>query len=217
VAALVVVVLAAGGGAYALISSGPSGHPAAGPSARPSSGAVSQAAVAAASTTAIASTAASVAPTQTPTPSPSPTPTATPSPSPTASGTVAVAASVAANPAAPQVTALLNRYFNAINTRNYAEYSSVLNAQMQAENPPASFASGYATTKDTAETVTAISSTGGGDLTVTVSFTSQQSPADSIDDSPCNNWLLNLYLVPQGNGYVISPHPPGYQPTHSDC
>jgi hypothetical protein len=130
---------------------------------------------------------------------------------------VQVAVGAAASPAAPQVTALLNRYFNAINTRNYAAYSSLLDAQMRADNSAASFAAGYATTKDSAETLTSISSTGGGDLAATISFTSQQSPAKSIDHSPCNNWLLTLYLVPQDNSYVIAPAPSGYQPTYSDC
>jgi len=192
VAVVVVVVLAAGGGAFALVSSSPSGHPAAGPSARPATAAPSRVAT----TTAPAT----------------PTPSAAVSP-----GTVVVAAGAAANPAAPQVTALLNQYFNAINTRNYAEYSSLLDAQMRAADNPASFAAGYMTTKDTAETLTSISSTGGGNLAATVSFTSQQSPADSIDQSPCNDWLLTLYLVPQGSGYVITAAPSGYQPTYSDC
>lgn len=127
-----------------------------------------------------------------------------------------VAPGVASNPAAPKVEALLNRYFGAINTRNYTEYSSVLDAQMRANNPSSSFYSGYATTKDSAETLTSISSTGGG-LAATVSFTSHQSPADSVDNSPCNDWQLTLYLVPQGNGYVITTPPSGYQPTYSDC
>jgi hypothetical protein len=145
-------------------------------------------------------------------------PSSTSSPSPAESpGTVTVAAGAAADPAAPQVTALLTRYFNAINTRNYAEFSSVLDAQMRADNSPASFAAGYATTTDTAETLTSISGSGNGDLAATVSFTSHQSPADSVDRSPCNDWLLTLYLAPQGNGYVITPAPPGYQPTYSDC
>lgn len=196
IAAAVVVVLAAGGAAFAVVSSRGSGHTSAGPLAHPTAGAASRVAA----TTAPA----------TPTPTPSPTPTASP-------GTVQVAAGVAASSAAPQVTALLNRYFNAINTRNYAEYSSLLDAQMQADDSAASFAAGYATTEDSAETLTSITSTGSGGLAATVSFTSQQSPADSIDNSPCNDWLLTLYLVPQGNGYVITPAPSGYQPTYSDC
>jgi hypothetical protein len=130
---------------------------------------------------------------------------------------VQVAAGAAASPAAAQVTALLNQYFNAINTRNYAEYSSLLNPQMRADNSAASFAAGYATTKDSAETLTSISSTGGGGLAAAVSFTSQQSPAQSVDDSPCNDWQLTLYLVPQGSGYAIAPAPSGYQPSYSDC
>jgi hypothetical protein len=212
VVAVIVAVLAAGGGAFAVVSSTGSGHPAAAAAARRTSGAPSHVAATTAPATPSASAAPSAIATATPTPSPTLSPSPTQSP-----GAVTVAAGAAANPAAPQVTALLDRYFNAINTRNYAEYSSVLDAQMRADNPAASFAAGYATTTDSAETLTSISSSGSGDLAATVSFTSHQSPADSVDQSPCNDWLLTLYLVPQGNGYVIAPAPSGYQPTYSDC
>ena len=45
-------------------------------------------------------------------------------------------------------------------------------------------------------TLTSLTPTGGGDLTATVTFTSRQSPSDSVDNSSCNDWTLNLYLVP---------------------
>ena len=54
-------------------------------------------------------------------------------------------------------------------------------------------------------------------LTATVTFTSRQSPADSVDHSACNAWTLNLYLVPSGAGYLITPAPPGYEPSYTDC
>jgi hypothetical protein len=218
VVAVVVIVLAAGGGAFAVVSLTGSGHPATAAAARHTGRTPSgiAATTAPATPSALATPSASAAPSATATATP--TPSSTLPPSPTESpGAVTVAAGAAANPAAPQVTALLNRYFNAINTRNYAEYSSVLNAQMRADNPAASFASGYATTTDSAETLTSITSSGGGDLVATVSFTSHQSPADSVDQSPCNDWQLALYLVPQDNGYVIAPAPSGYHPTYSDC
>lgn len=212
VVAVVVAGLAAGGGAFAVVSATASGHPAPALAARPAGRATSRAAP----TTTPATPFASAAPSATAAATPTPSPTVSPSPA-ESSGTVQVAAGAAANPAAPQVIALLNQYFDAINTRNYAEYNSLLDAQLQAGNTPASFAAGYATTTDSAETLTSISGSFGGNLAVTVSFTSQQSPADSVDNSPCNDWLLTLYLVPQGNGYVITPAPAGYQPSYSDC
>ena len=61
-------------------------------------------------------------------------------------------------------------------------------------------------------TLTRLASNGGGGLIATVTFTSHQSPAQSVDHSACNAWTLNLYLVPQGTGYLIGPAPSGYQP-----
>ena len=128
-----------------------------------------------------------------------------------------VAAGAASNPAAPQVEAFLNRYFSSINTRNYSEYNSLLDAQKQQADSQSTFDSGYATTKDTNEVLTGITDTGGGSLTANVSFTSQQSPADSIDQSACNDWQISLYLVPQGGSYVQTATPAGYTASYTDC
>jgi hypothetical protein len=130
---------------------------------------------------------------------------------------VRVAAGVAANPDEPQVDAYLNRYFNAINTRNYSEYNSLLDAQKQQADSQSGFDSGFATTKDSNEVLTGIENTGGGTLTANVSFTSRQSPADSIDQSACNDWQLSVFLVAQGSGYVMTAAPAGYQASYTDC
>jgi hypothetical protein len=50
-----------------------------------------------------------------------------------------------------------------------------------------------------------------------VSFTSRQSPADSIDQSACNDWQLSLFLVPQGGGYVETAAPSSYHAVYTDC
>jgi hypothetical protein len=204
----ILVALAAGGGAYALVSRSP-GHATAPPPGRP---AVTVPASAAASIVPSSSS-----PTASASASPSTSPSASATPSPTQTGTVRAAPGVAGNSAEPQVDAYLNRYFNSINTRNYSEYNSLLDAQKQQADSQSSFDSGFATTKDSNEVLTAIVGTGGGSLTANVTFTSRQSPADSIDQNACNNWQLSLYLVPQGNGYVMTAAPAGYQATYTDC
>ena len=130
---------------------------------------------------------------------------------------MAVAPAAATNAAAPQVQTLLEHYFAAINAHNYAAYSSLLDAQMRGQNSQSHFDSGYATTHDSAETLTSISGTSGGSLAATVSFTSHQSPADSINNSSCTAWTITLYLEPQGSGYLIGAPPSGYEPSHQDC
>ena len=198
IALVVVLVLAVGGGAFALVSALTSHKTTAQPPSQPTSGAPS-----------------SGGGSQTPTPSASASASA--SPSAPADTAVAVAPAAASNAAAPQVQGLLEHYFAAINAHDYAAYSSLLDAQMRGENSQSHFDSGYATTHDSAETLTSITGTSGV-LAATVSFTSHQSPADSINNSSCTAWTITLYLEPQsGGGYLIGAPPAGYQPTHQDC
>jgi hypothetical protein len=150
-------------------------------------------------------------------PGTSPTVTATGSASPSPS-LVRVAQGVGSNPATPQVETVLTHYFQGINTHSYAEYSSALDAQEQAKQPQSTFDSGYSTTTDSGMTLTSLTSTSGGGLAATVTFTSHQSASASVDKkSTCNHWTLTLYLVPQGTGYLKGAAPSGYQPTYSDC
>ena len=200
---VILVVLGAGGGAYALTRS--HGRPAAQPSSTPT--VTAQASSAPSSVQAPASPTASASATPTTSLSVSVTP------SPTRTGTVQVAPGVAGNPAEPRVEAYLNRYFSSINTRNYGEYNSLLDAQEQQADTESTFDSGYATTKDSNEVLTGIADAGGGNLTANVSFTSHQSPADSVDKSACNNWQISYNLMPRGNSYVMA----AAQSSYTDC
>ncbi|HEY1823417.1 MAG TPA: hypothetical protein VGG83_26110 [Trebonia sp.] len=201
------MVLAAGGGVYTLVSRS-HGHATAQPPSTP---------VATVGAGTAPAGQASASPTEFASASPSASPSASATPTPTQTGTVRVAPGVAGNPAEPQVEAYLNRYFNSINTRNYSEYNSLLDAQKQQADSRANFDSGFGTTKDSNEVLTGIEDTGSGNLTANVSFTSHQSPAESVDDSACNNWQLSLFLAPQGNSYVMTTTPTGYQVAYTDC
>lgn len=192
VAVVIVAMLAVGGGVFALVWSltgRPGAASAAGQGTSPASPGV-------AATTAQAS----------------PTASATP-----AASTVGISSAAAASPDAAQVQELTDRYFTAINAHDYSAYSSLLDARMRQQNPQSTFSSGYATTQDSAETLTAISSAGSGKLAATVSFTSHQSPAKSANDSACTKWLITLYLLPDGNGYLITAAPPGYRASYQSC
>jgi hypothetical protein len=189
VLAAAVIVLGAAGGAYAVAASHGHGK-AAGQPTETASIAASQAA---------APTSAAPA-------------TSAPAPPTASSGTtVAVASGAANNPAATQVTALVNGYFTAINQHDYSAYASLLDQQARQQNPESTFDSGYATTTDSAETLTSISDTGAGGLAASLTFTSRQSPADSPDDSSCDQWSITLFLVPNGTGYLIGTPPSSYQ------
>lgn len=205
---VIVALLAVGGGAFFLVSrlTGHSSHASGSPGSSapahtPSSGGATAPTSPAGSTSAAS-------------------PSAKPTVSPTGSaggGTVALSPSAAANPAAAKVRTYLERYFAAINNHDYQAYSSLLDAQLRAKNSQASFDSGYATTQDSAEALDSISDISGGGEAATVSFTSRQSPSSSIDNSPCNNWTITLYLQPHGSSYLDSVPPSSYQPTYTDC
>lgn len=199
----VIVVLAAGGGAYALATT-LGKHSTAQPPAQPTAGGSTSAG---GSPTAGASQQAS-------------SPAASASPSPTPSPTlslVSISPDVPASAAQPQVETLLSHYFHGVNSHSYTEYAGTLNAEQRAKQTQSQFDSGYSSTTDSGMTLTGLTDSGNGGLTATVTFTSRQSPAQSVDNSACNAWTLNLYLVPQGAGYLIGSAPSGYQPTYSDC
>ena len=201
IALAVIAVLAAGGGAYAIANS-LGKHSATQPPSAPGT----------VSTTPAGGTAPAGGGSS---PAASPNQAGSTSPSP---GTSLVTIGQGVTSAAvPQVETLLSHYFHGINTRDYAEYASTLNPAEQAKQSQSTFESGYATTTDSGMTLTSLASNGAAGLVATVTFTSHQSPAQSVDHSACNAWTLNFYLVPQGTGYLIGPHPSGYQPTHSDC
>ena len=212
VALAAVVVLAAGGGAYAIANS-LGKHSGTQPPSQPGAGSTTPAGGTSSgggSTPAGGGSSSGASPKQAGGSAGSPTP------SPTLS-LVAIGTGVTASAAEPQVETLLSHYFHGINTRDYAEYASTLSPAEQAKQSQSTFESGYATTTDSAMTLTSLTSDGAAGLVATVTFTSRQSPAQSVDHSACNAWTLNFYLVPQGTGYLIGPAPSGYQPSHSDC
>jgi hypothetical protein len=148
----------------------------------------------------------------------------TPSPSPSQAvpqtvGTVTLSEDVAQVADAASVAAFLNQYFGAINSHDYQSYSALLSPQVQQAFTAAQFDHGYRTTADSAETLAGISTTADGDLTVDVTFTSHQDPADSVDGTqPCTGWTISLFLQSDGNGsYLIDQAPSGYHASYQAC
>lgn len=200
VAGAVVVVLAAGGGAFALVSSLHQHDKGSSTAARSTALGSSTAPTATATTTAPA--------TSTPT-------TAPPASASAPAGPVAFAAGVSASPYAAQAETTFTHYFGGINAHDYAEYASSLDSAMQAANPKSTFDSGYSTTTDSNEKINSIAGSG-SNLTAVVTFKSVQAASDSPDGSACNDYTLALPLVQQGTGYVIATPPSGYA-SYTDC
>jgi hypothetical protein len=215
VVAAVVVAIAVAGGAFALVRH----HNQAQAGSQPTgtaSAAAAQSAPSAQGTAAPASTPASSGPASTPVSS---GPASSPPVSPTAgSGGVAVAPGVLGNTAEPQVVALLNGYFTAINQHDYTAYASLLDQQERQNITASAFDSGFGTTTDSDETLTGISAEGSGEVAAMVTFTSHQQPSDSIDNSACTSWAITLFLVPNGTGgYLIGAAPSSYHASYQAC
>jgi hypothetical protein len=196
IALLIVVVLGGGGTAAAFVLSG---HHAAKPSA-------------------------AATPTKQPTHGSAPaTPTTSASATPSASrtpghGPVGVAASLAGNPRTPQIVALLDSYFSDINTRSYMSYYALLNPQVQRQTSLSQFTKGFASTRDSRETLTGISAGPDGATVAAVTFTSHQGLENSVNGhESCTRWHISLYLQRSGNSYLIGKPPSSYHASYAAC
>lgn len=132
-------------------------------------------------------------------------------------GPVSISSAAQDNGQAQAAAEFLDQYFNAINNHDYGSYSALLTPDQQGSQ--SSFENGYSTTQDSDETLENLSSGGpGGDYVAEVSFTSNQDPSQSVDGAGCNDWDLNLYLMPEGNGsFLIDKPPSGYHAHYTDC
>jgi len=141
------------------------------------------------------------------------------SPAPSSAGPVAIGPGASQDANAPAVAAFLDRYFTAINARDYQTYSSLLSPALQQGQTEQQFASGYRSTVDSAETLVGISTAANGDLVAAVTFTSHQNPADSPDHQhSCTDWTISLFLQPgSGGGYLIDPPPSSYHASYQAC
>jgi hypothetical protein len=195
VAAITALIVGGGAAAAVLLSRGHQAAPAGlGSSATPSS---SRAVVTQPSVTGSAS------------PTSASTPTA-------GNGQVSVAASLTGNPLVPPVVGLLDKYFTAINHRDYQGYISLLTPQEQQGLTIGQFDSGYRSTRDSAEILQSISTAGG--TVATVTFTSHQNPADSYNhQQSCTSWRISLFLQPNGSTYLIGKPPPSYHASYAAC
>jgi hypothetical protein len=133
-----------------------------------------------------------------------------------APGPVAIAPAVAGNATAAPIAAFLDEYFDAINNRDYQAYVALRSPQAQGLTQ-AQFDAGYASTTDNDETLDGISSAANGDSIAQVTFTSQQSAANSATNSTCTTWNISLYLVPTGDGYLIDNPPADYHAAYAAC
>ena len=133
-------------------------------------------------------------------------------------GIVSIARSLAGREDARRVAALLDRYFAAVNHREYQAYARLFAQPRQLT--PREFAWGYRTSHDSKALLAGIAALKGG-LRATVTFTSHQDPAQSPDHSSCIDWRITLFLHRSGHGtqpaYLIGMPPSGYRAGLQAC
>jgi hypothetical protein len=218
IAAIAVAIIAAGVGA-ALWLAGGSGSSRAGdaPGGAHSHGAAGRAGSATANPRPSGRSARSSAPAASrPASTPPPAPPSPPGTG-TRTGSVTVTRSAARHPRAHAIAAFLSRYFAAINSHDYQRYVALLSPEMARRVTPDRFASGFAATADSAETLTRISSGHGGLTEAAVTFTSHQQPSTANNEESCTNWSISLFLRRAGRGYQIQLPAPGYRAGSTPC
>jgi hypothetical protein len=154
---------------------------------------------------------------------PSTGPSASPSPSggsggsegPVQVGLVTIGPA-ADQPGARHVASFLSRYFESINTQNYAAYRALYDPVSNPAQSESGFLAGYRSTQDTGMTLVHLVPSGAGWL-ATVTFTSHQAPSDSLLDTPCTQWRVHYLLAPSGSAFVIEHLPPSLPPQYQAC
>lgn len=154
-----------------------------------------------------------------PTTTPGPTPGATPSPSKQpGSPTVGGSADAVEHPLYGTVRQLMQRYFNAINSRNYAAWRTTVVEQRIKDNPEEKWRRDFQSTKDGSIVVNRIELGQRDTAVVLMTFTSTQDPADAPKDLPvgCLRWSIVFPLVHRDDGWKID-ESPGSSPPAERC
>jgi hypothetical protein len=138
---------------------------------------------------------------------------------PAAADTVGMTDDARAHPQADAVRKLLQQYFEAINTKQYPLWTSVVSAQRVAEQSQTAWRNGVRTTKDSDALVYRIERGSGTSLRVLVGFTSVQNREDAplFFPEPCIKWRLVLPVIVEKAALKIDSVDKGPQPEHEKC
>lgn len=144
-----------------------------------------------------------------PVPEPAPGPATTRPPAPgvqPGSRTVRFTADAAAHPHRGAVQHLLQAHFDAINLGDYAGWASTVVRERAAGTSEDEWREQYETTVDGSILVHRLEPSPGGGLTVLLSFTSVQDPADAPEDAPfrCLRWRVSYRVVSESGGLRLA-------------
>lgn len=124
--------------------------------------------------------------------------------------TVTFTADAAQHPDSDMVRALLQRHFDAISLGDYDRWTTTVVRERAEATPEDDWRVQYRSTADGSIVVHRIQARPGGGLTVLLSFTSVQDPADAPKDAPltCLRWRVSYPVVTESGQLRLGPGNP---------
>ncbi len=130
-------------------------------------------------------------------------------------GLASLAPAAALYPGASAIESVVNRYFQAINGRDYSAYQATQSPGIAMTAPQ--FQAGFASTRDSAVLITGITTMPGGQPAADVTFTSRQQPQDGPEGESCTDWRVTMYFDGSAGTYTIGAPPNGYKAAYQAC
>jgi hypothetical protein len=126
-----------------------------------------------------------------------------------------LAPAAALYPGASAIEAVINRYFQAINSHDYAAYQATQSPGVAMT--ASQFQAGFESTQDSDVLITGITTMPGGQPAADVSFTSRQQPQDGPEGESCTNWHVTMYFDGSAGTYTLGAPLNDYQAAYQAC
>jgi hypothetical protein len=130
-------------------------------------------------------------------------------------GLASLAPAAALYPGASAIESVVNRYFQAINGRDYSAYQATQSPGIAMT--ASQFQAGFESTRDSDVLITGITTMPGGQPAADVTFTSRQQPQDGPEGESCTNWRVTMYFDGSAGTYTIGAPPNGYKAAYQAC
>jgi hypothetical protein len=130
-------------------------------------------------------------------------------------GLASLAPAAALYPGASAIESVVNRYFQAINGRDYSAYQATQSPGIAMT--ASQFQAGFASTRDSDVLITGITTMPGGQPAADMTFTSRQQPQDGPEGESCTNWHVTMYFDGSAGTYTIGAPPNGYKAAYQAC
>ncbi len=123
------------------------------------------------------------------------------------------------HPQGDAVRRVLQKYFAAINSKQYQQWVAVVTDERAAGQSQSDWRKGVRTTKDSDALVYRIERSSGNSLRVLVGFTSRQNVEDAplFFREPCIKWRLVMPMVLDGTTLKVDAVDGGPPPEHEKC